>query len=135
MSGKDILGRRLNVSDGKIMCIGIFTAYNGTSAIQICRLNSNGTLDATFIGGTGFTGGRPTHIIEGDGPTAGKYLVSGDFTHYKGVACNNNILIDNVGDIDLSFNSPTLLSMSLGTGIIPGLKVPLFLTIYSDISA
>ena len=34
--------------DGKILCSGTFTQYSGTNVNNICRLNSNGTLDTTF---------------------------------------------------------------------------------------
>jgi uncharacterized delta-60 repeat protein len=36
--------------DGKILIGGDFTSYNGTDRSRIARLNSNGTLDATFKG-------------------------------------------------------------------------------------
>lgn len=43
-------------SDGKILVGGIFTTYNGITANQLCRLNSDGTLDNTFSSGTGVLG-------------------------------------------------------------------------------
>ncbi|MBK6832252.1 MAG: hypothetical protein IPG92_16635 [Flavobacteriales bacterium] len=35
--------------DGKILIAGTFTTYNGTERIHLARLNSNGTLDGTFV--------------------------------------------------------------------------------------
>jgi uncharacterized delta-60 repeat protein len=34
----------------KILVLGYFTSYNGTSVINIMRLNTNGSLDTTFVG-------------------------------------------------------------------------------------
>ena len=34
--------------DGKILCSGVFTQYSGTNVNNICRLNTDGTLDTTF---------------------------------------------------------------------------------------
>ncbi|QKG54448.1 delta-60 repeat domain-containing protein [Hymenobacter sp. BRD67] len=36
--------------DGKIIIVGGFTTYNGTSILAQARLNANGTLDASFAG-------------------------------------------------------------------------------------
>lgn len=44
-------------SDGKILVGGNFTTYSGQTANQICRLNSNGTLDTSFDFGSGIFGG------------------------------------------------------------------------------
>jgi uncharacterized delta-60 repeat protein len=44
-------------SDGKILVGGTFTLYNGSTAEQLCRLNSNGTIDSSFSSGTGIFGG------------------------------------------------------------------------------
>jgi uncharacterized delta-60 repeat protein len=34
--------------DGKILCSGAFTQYNGVNVKNVCRINSDGTLDTTF---------------------------------------------------------------------------------------
>jgi uncharacterized delta-60 repeat protein len=44
-------------SDGKILVGGEFSAYNGSTANQLCRLNSDGTIDSSFSSGTGILGG------------------------------------------------------------------------------
>ena len=41
--------------DGKIIAIGYFQRVNGTRASSIARLNADGTLDTSFITGTGIT--------------------------------------------------------------------------------
>jgi len=40
-------------SDGKIIIAGDFTSYNGTSVNRIARLNTGGSLDASFNPGMG----------------------------------------------------------------------------------
>lgn len=54
-------------SDGKIYVAGEFTKYKGVTAPGICRLNLDGTLDATFNPGSGFTCdaeyGPPTQLV------------------------------------------------------------------------
>ncbi|MCD6017799.1 MAG: Delta-60 repeat-containing protein [Bacteroidetes bacterium] len=90
--------------DGKILIGGIFTTYNGISNVRIARLNSNGSLDAGFITGTGIAGTGATVysiIVQPDG----KILVGGIFTSYKGVAKNNLIRLNSDGTLDATFNT------------------------------
>src|SRR5690349_5004621 len=55
-------------SDGKIMVTGYFVEYNGTDAPGIARLNADGTVDNTFLPGTGPQGGFISHVaIQADG--------------------------------------------------------------------
>lgn len=42
-------------NDGKIVAAGTFTTFNGSTCNRIVRLNTNGSQDATFTIGTGFT--------------------------------------------------------------------------------
>jgi uncharacterized delta-60 repeat protein len=69
-------------SDGKIVLVGRFTSYNGTATpTNICRLNSDGTLDTSFnSGGSGLFGGLGLCVnIQSDG----KIIVGGDFLNYN----------------------------------------------------
>src|SRR5690554_1434460 len=43
-------------SDGKILVGGRFTSYNGIDVGRIVRLNPDGSMDDTFVQGTGFDG-------------------------------------------------------------------------------
>ncbi|RYY88019.1 MAG: hypothetical protein EOO15_10265, partial [Chitinophagaceae bacterium] len=74
--------------DGKIIIGGTFLAYGGTAANCIVRLNANGSLDPSFVVGTGLdpigvqTGGVYGLYIEPDGKivmasTAGSYYGAG----------------------------------------------------------
>ena len=86
-------------SDGKILVGGIFGAYDGISSSNIIRLNSDGSVDNTFIIGEGFGGSVYTIQIQSDG----KILVGGKFNQYDGTPSNNIIRLNSVGSIDESF--------------------------------
>jgi len=51
--------------DGKIIVIGQFNSYNGTSCNGIIRLNPDGSIDSGFTIGTGlnFTAAYPPQAI------------------------------------------------------------------------
>jgi hypothetical protein len=89
-------------NDGKIVVVGIFTAYNNVTANRIIRLNFDGTIDNSFITGTGISGGSVTIysvVIQSDG----KILVGGQFTLYNGISVNKIVRINTDGSIDNSF--------------------------------
>jgi hypothetical protein len=65
-------------SDGKILFGGTFTTYEGTSSNYIIRLNSDGSIDDTFVDGTGFNSFVTTIVLQSDE----KILVGGDFSSY-----------------------------------------------------
>jgi uncharacterized delta-60 repeat protein len=92
-------------SDGKIIAVGSFTTYSGSSTSGIVRLNTNGTRDTTFNIGTGFTlGSDARHCkIQSDG----KIVVVGAFTTYSGSAQNYITRINTDGTRDTSFNIGT----------------------------
>jgi uncharacterized delta-60 repeat protein len=85
--------------DGKIILGGFFTHYNNTSRNNIVRLNSDGTLDATFNVGTAFNN-NVVHPVTGtnglvrslvlDTTNANFWYVyvGGDFTAYNGTTCD-----------------------------------------------
>jgi uncharacterized delta-60 repeat protein len=88
-------------SDGKIICVGQFTTYKGVSANRIIRLNSDGTIDGSFVYGTGFNGITFSVAIQPDG----KILVGGLFTQYKGLTENRIIRLNSDGSKDLTFDN------------------------------
>lgn len=61
--------------DGKILVAGSFTSYNGTTINRIARLNTDGTLDATFNTGSAYTDIRSISI-----QTDNKIVIAGGFT-------------------------------------------------------
>jgi uncharacterized delta-60 repeat protein len=87
-------------SNGKILIGGSFTTYNGTGANNIIRLNTDGSIDATFIYGTGFNLSVRAIQIQLDG----KILIGGDFSLYNGASSNGIVRLNSNGSIDSSFN-------------------------------
>lgn len=91
-------------SNGKIICVGAFTSFNGNSVNSICRLNSNGSFDNTFL--TGFTSVNNNltdiKVLPDD-----KILISGLFTNYGGVNFGGNVILlrlNSDGSLDTTFN-------------------------------
>ena len=89
--------------DGKIIVGGIFSSYNGTSANEIIRLNSDGTVDNTFNSGTGIDEIIWAINVQPDG----KILVGGFFSQYNGVPYNCLIRLNSDGSVDNSFTIGT----------------------------
>lgn len=86
-------------SDGKIIISGAFTSYNGTTINRIARLNSDGTLDATFNPGAGPSAGAKAIAIQSDG----KIIIGGTFTSYDGVTKNGIARLNTNGSLDATF--------------------------------
>ncbi|HEY0976661.1 MAG TPA: hypothetical protein VGE21_04255 [Flavobacteriales bacterium] len=77
-SGEKPVNAILPLPDGKVLICGSFTAVNGQPSRGIARLNSNGTLDGTFVVGGGFNGIAYCMARRPDG----RILVGGTFSHY-----------------------------------------------------
>jgi uncharacterized delta-60 repeat protein len=87
-------------TDGKTIAGGQFNVFNDFPAKRIVRLNSDGSIDSTFISGSGFNGDVYSCAIQFDG----KIVVGGNFTSYNGSAINRIIRLYSDGSIDASFN-------------------------------
>jgi len=88
-------------SDGKMIIVGDFTSYNGTSVGKIARINTDGTLDTSFnIGGSGLNNIAYAVAIQSDG----KIIVGGGFTSYNGTSANRIAYLNSDGTLDTSFN-------------------------------
>jgi uncharacterized delta-60 repeat protein len=93
-------------SNGKIFAGGSFTSYNGTTANRITKLNSDGTLDDIFSGGSRANNEVKAVAIQ----SVDNIIIGGAFTSYNGYAQNRiTRLKSNDGTL-----SSTLLS--IGTG-------------------
>ena len=90
-------------SDGKILVGGNFTSYNGTSANNIVRLNSDGTLDTVFMTtvGDGASSSISSIILQNDG----KILLGGWFNTFNGQAANRLVRLNSTGTIDTEFTN------------------------------
>jgi uncharacterized delta-60 repeat protein len=95
----DVVNKVLVLSDGKILVGGRFTTYNGTTVNRLVRLNSDGSIDASFVIGSGFDSEVNTIALQMDG----KILFGGMFTNYKGVPVNYIIRLNTDGVRDASF--------------------------------
>lgn len=89
--------------DQKIVVVGYFTTYQGTSRNSIARLNTNGTLDNTFDPGTGANGLITDIEIQADG----KLIISGYFTSYNGTTVGRIARLNSNGTLDNTFNTGT----------------------------
>jgi len=87
-------------TDGKIIAGGSFTSYSGSSTNRIIRLNTNGTIDATFNVGTGFNGEVSNITLD---PETQKILIGGGFTTYSGSTVNRIARLNTNGTIDTTF--------------------------------
>jgi uncharacterized delta-60 repeat protein len=88
-------------TDGRIIIGGDFMAYNGTSINRIARLNSDGTLDASFNPGSGTNGSVLGILIQSDG----KIVIAGYFPVYNGLTVNSICRLNSDGSLDSSFNA------------------------------
>ncbi|MBK7751647.1 MAG: T9SS type A sorting domain-containing protein [Flavobacteriales bacterium] len=105
----DVAGHMALQPDGKVIMSGRFTAFNGTTKNHIARLNSNGSLDATYATGFGFAGFTASGLaLQPDG----NVVVSGEYTAYNGTARARIARLHANGSLDPSFNP--------GTGFGPG---------------
>ena len=71
-------------SDGKILIGGEFTNYNTNAINRIARLNSDGSIDATFNTGTGANNTVWSTAIQSDG----RIIIGGMFTTYNSMTRN-----------------------------------------------
>ncbi len=82
---------------------GSFTTYAAVSSNGIVRLNSDGSIDAGFAVGTGFTGGEVRGMAL-DPAGSGDLYVVGDFTSYQGNSANRIVRLNSDGSRDLGFD-------------------------------
>ncbi|MBI4945906.1 MAG: T9SS type A sorting domain-containing protein [Bacteroidetes bacterium] len=102
--------------DGQIIIVGGFTAYNGTAINRIARLNTDGSIDASFNIGTGANGKISTAVLQPDG----KIIIGSSnpsFTDYNGTARNRFARINSDGSIDASCDPGTGASSNIFTTI------------------
>jgi uncharacterized delta-60 repeat protein len=90
-------------SDQKIILGGSFLNYNGVAQKRILRLNTDGSLDAAFESGTGFSKGDARSILV---QPDDRILVGGTFAGtYKNVTSLRLVRLLKSGDFDSSFDA------------------------------
>jgi uncharacterized delta-60 repeat protein len=89
--------------DGKSIYVGGFTQYRGNSCNHIVRLNLDGSIDTSFLVGTGFNGptyGTYTVNLQNDG----KILVGGSFSSYQTIPVHGVIRLHPDGSLENGFS-------------------------------
>jgi uncharacterized delta-60 repeat protein len=101
-SGFDAIVYSVNIQpDGKIIAAGIFSAYNGNTAVnRIVRLNTDGTIDNTFTI-TYINNFLYTSALQPDG----KIIIGGDFTRIGSDTINRIARLNPDGTRDFGFNT------------------------------
>jgi uncharacterized delta-60 repeat protein len=93
-------------TDGKIVVVGTFNIYSGTPRQYIARLNTDGTLDGTFVPtGTSFNSFVNRVLIQPNG----KIITAGNFTSFNSVSRRYIARLETDGSLDTGF-------VSAGTG-------------------
>ena len=94
--------------DQSFYVTGYFNAYNGTTVpTGIAKLLPDGTLDPSFVGGTGFNVGDLLTIAIGRNTAEQSFYCAGYFTTYKGIAEPHIIKLTETGDKDVTFDAGT----------------------------
>ncbi|HEY0606273.1 MAG TPA: hypothetical protein VGD58_25345 [Herpetosiphonaceae bacterium] len=85
--------------DGQILIGGGFTAVNGATRNYIARLNTNGSLDSSFLSGNG----PNSHVYAIAVQPNGKVLIGGAFTTVDGATRRRIARLNSDGSVDNSF--------------------------------
>ena len=87
-------------NDGKVIASGDFSGYNGTTAQNIVRINTDGSYDSTYNTQIGFNSVVATMVID----TSGRVYCGGTFTSYNSNSCNYIARINTNGTFDTTWN-------------------------------
>jgi len=114
--------------DGKLIVTGNFTTFNGTAGVnRIVRLNVDGTIDGTFLSGTGANGAVNCSAFD----LSGRVMIGGSFNSIAGTSRTCIARISNTNMAVLPVNAKVMLEgpfdLLLGTmhdslrtkGVIP----------------
>ena len=85
--------------DGKFLIGGDFTTYNSSTAKSLARINADGSLDSSFLIGSGANDYVSAIVTQPDG----KILVCGSFTTFNGVTKNRIVRLNPNGTTDTTF--------------------------------
>ena len=100
--------------DGKILLGGTFTQINGTAMNRIARLNADGSLDTSFVIGSGANNFVTAIALQSDG----KIIISGAFALYNGNSATKIARLNTDGSFDASFNVGAGLAASQANAIV-----------------
>jgi uncharacterized delta-60 repeat protein len=88
-------------SDGKIIIVGSFTKYGNTTVNRVARLFPNGTLDSSFLTGSGSS----VNITHARVTSDQKIILTGNFTTLNNINASKVIRLNENGSLDSSFSS------------------------------
>jgi uncharacterized delta-60 repeat protein len=92
--------------DGKVVCVGSFTGFTGTSVGKIIRLNTDGSRDTSFQITSGFTGPitsfNPVNVIV---DSNNKILVGGQMTGFSTTSIGRFVRLNSDGTLDTAFQA------------------------------
>lgn len=91
-------------ADGKVLMGGSYSSFNGTNINNLIRLQTNGTIDATFSIGTGFLGNVTALLVLPNG----KIMVGGSMYNFNGAPCTGVVRLNANGSIDNTFVAPAI---------------------------
>ena len=89
--------------DGRILLAGFFNAYNGTQSPGVVRVNTDGSLDASFVVGNGVGRGNFAQTVSF--LPNGQIIVGGNFIRFGNAAAPGIVRLNADGSIDATFNA------------------------------
>lgn len=89
--------------DGKIIIAGSFTTYNGIIVNRIARILPDGSLDSSFLTGTGASLNITNIAVQSDG----KIILAGNFSVFNGFPAGRIVRLHSDGTTDYTFNAGT----------------------------
>jgi hypothetical protein len=101
--------------DNSMYVSGYFTSYKGTTCNGIVKLTATGSIDSSFVLGTGFSPsgtGNSYYLLPTYDNSNSVYVCGDTMTSYKGATAGRVIKLTSTGTIDTSFN--------VGTGVTSG---------------
>jgi len=103
-SGGALSNFTISNDESQILLIGnAMTSYSGVSCNNIIALTSGGSIDNSFVYGTGFDALANVAITT----SSNKYLIGGMFGNYNGTTVDNLVMLDIDGSVDTSFSGRT----------------------------
>ncbi|HEX9962236.1 MAG TPA: FG-GAP-like repeat-containing protein, partial [Pyrinomonadaceae bacterium] len=102
-TGANYRGYSLKIQpDGKILLGGVFFLFQGSARACLLRLNSDGSLDASFNPSITLLGLTQVRSVDIDG--AGRIVIGGDFSAVNGAPRNKIARLNPDGTTDASFS-------------------------------
>lgn len=111
------------IKDNEIVAVGNFTAYNDTSSTRIIRLNLDGTVAGSFVGGIGNEVNGIKYL-----PVNNKYVIWGIFTTVFGTTARYLSLLNTDFTLDTTFNTNIGTASSTINGVFEHPDGRLFVT-------